>query len=58
VFVGRYNDAILPDPGEVSNYAFQPMDQIALSLHSEPAKYTAWFHIAFPKVYDWWKATA
>jgi isopentenyl-diphosphate delta-isomerase len=58
VFVGRYNDVILPDPAEVSDYSFQSMDHISQSLHSEPAKYTAWFHIAFPKVYEWWKATA
>lgn len=55
VFVGHYNDEISPNADEVKDIAFISMDEILQSLKDEPAKYTAWFHIAFPKVYDWWQ---
>jgi isopentenyl-diphosphate delta-isomerase len=54
VFVGYYDGAIHPDPNEVSNYAYHSMKEIASLLHSQPQMFTAWFHIAFPKVLDWW----
>lgn len=54
VYVGYYSAMMNPDPKEVMNIAFVPVNHILLSLESEPAKYTAWFHIAFPKVYNWW----
>lgn len=54
VFVGTYNGPILPDPGEVSNYAFQSMEAIQASLQEHPDLYTPWFHIAFPKMQQWW----
>jgi hypothetical protein len=31
------------------------MQEVAASMQEEPGKYTAWFHIAFPKVLHWWK---
>jgi isopentenyl-diphosphate delta-isomerase len=31
------------------------MEDLELSLHTNPQKYTAWFHIAFPKIREWWK---
>ncbi len=57
VFVGTYDQNISPNPDEVKTISFMTMDAILSSLTSEPAKYTAWFLIAFPKVYDWWKAS-
>ncbi|HEX6915303.1 MAG TPA: NUDIX domain-containing protein, partial [Chitinophagaceae bacterium] len=53
VFVGRYDAEIRPDPAEVMDYRFATMEEIVESLKIEPAKFTAWFHIAFPKVYEW-----
>jgi isopentenyl-diphosphate Delta-isomerase len=55
VFVGHYDKKIFPNPDEVTAISFVSMDEILQSLKEEPAKYTAWFHIAFPKVYDWWQ---
>ncbi len=55
VFVGTYNGRIEPNAEEVNDYCFKSMDDIAASLQSHPHKYTVWFHIAFDKVYDWWK---
>jgi isopentenyl-diphosphate delta-isomerase len=54
VFVGNYEQKIKPNPEEVKDVAFMPMDDILQSLKDAPAKYTTWFHIAFPKVYSWW----
>ncbi|HEY1017669.1 MAG TPA: isopentenyl-diphosphate Delta-isomerase [Sediminibacterium sp.] len=55
VFVGYYDGEINPDKKEVSDYVYLPMQQIEKALQTEPATYTAWFHIAFPKVLHWWK---
>jgi len=57
VFIGTYDHPISPNPDEVKEISFLSMDDILSSLSSEPAKYTAWFQIAFPKVYNWWKAS-
>lgn len=53
VFFGIYNNVISPDADEVQDYCFKPMDEIRSSLASHPAKYTSWFHIAFPLVEKW-----
>ncbi|HTQ65530.1 MAG TPA: isopentenyl-diphosphate Delta-isomerase [Puia sp.] len=53
VFVGVYNDDIIPDKAEVSDYCFKSMEEIKTTLESHPAKYSAWFQIAFPLVMEW-----
>jgi isopentenyl-diphosphate Delta-isomerase len=55
VYVGHFDNSIHPNPDEVKDVSYVSMDEILQSLQNEPAKYTAWFHIAFPKVYDWWQ---
>lgn len=50
VFSGVYDGAIRPDPEEVKDYCFKSLDEIESTLRSHPAKYTSWFHIAFPKL--------
>jgi isopentenyl-diphosphate delta-isomerase len=55
VFAGRYNGAINPDVREVGNYTYKPMHEIENNLQAHPQKYTAWFHIAFPKIKEWWQ---
>ena len=50
VFIGSYNGEIFPDPEEVSDYCFMPLEKITAQLESSPSKYTAWFIIAFPKM--------
>ncbi len=54
VFVGYYEGALQPDPAEVMETSFASMDQVLRSLREEPGKYTAWFGLAFPKLYSWW----
>ncbi|RYF96097.1 MAG: NUDIX domain-containing protein, partial [Chitinophagaceae bacterium] len=50
VFTGTYEGVIKPDPEEVKDYCFKSLDEIEATLQSHPAKYTSWFHIAFPKI--------
>jgi isopentenyl-diphosphate delta-isomerase len=53
VFVGTYDEAVFPNKEEVNDYCFKPLDVIGASLDSDPEKYTAWFHLAFPLVRKW-----
>jgi isopentenyl-diphosphate delta-isomerase len=50
VFTGTFDGVVNPDPSEVSNFSFQPIDTIRLSIQTEPQLYTYWFKIAFPKL--------
>lgn len=50
VFTGIYDGDIHPDPKEVKDYCFMPMNRIADELKHEPTKFTSWFHIAFPVI--------
>jgi isopentenyl-diphosphate delta-isomerase len=55
VYIGYYNGQIFPNHLEVENYAFQSLDQISAFLQAHPDRYTAWFHIAFPRVKVWFE---
>ena len=55
VFVGMYNGVIHANENEVAAYEYKSMQEIEKELLSKNDHYTAWFHIAFPKVYAWWK---
>ncbi|GAB2680438.1 isopentenyl-diphosphate Delta-isomerase [Flavihumibacter cheonanensis] len=55
VFVGEYDGPIHPDPAEVNDYCFLSPAEIEAALASHPARFTAWFHLAFPKVQQWRK---
>jgi isopentenyl-diphosphate delta-isomerase len=53
VFTGTYDGIIRPDISEVKDYCYKSMESIRESLQSHPHQYTAWFHIAFPRVEQW-----
>lgn len=55
VFVGTYNGIVDANKNEVHSFKYKTMQTIEAELRSKNNDYTAWFHIAFPKVYDWWK---
>jgi isopentenyl-diphosphate delta-isomerase len=57
VFTGTYEGSIIPDPNEVKDYCFMSMEEIRRSIESHPAKFTAWFKIAFPKLEDYLAAS-
>jgi isopentenyl-diphosphate Delta-isomerase len=54
VFVGKYSGNIYPNPDEVAAYAYCDMNTLQQLLITEPAMFTSWFHIAFPKIHIWW----
>ena len=53
VYIGEYNGKISPNPDEVSDYSFRSVQEIRAALESEPASFTEWFRIAFPKIELW-----
>lgn len=54
VFVGEYDGEVNYNREEVMDAKYRSIPQIQDSLKEYPEKYTAWFHIAFPKVENWW----
>ncbi|HUB62085.1 MAG TPA: isopentenyl-diphosphate Delta-isomerase [Puia sp.] len=48
VFVGTYDQDILPDRAEVSDYRYRSLPEIEAELLSTPEAFTSWFHLAFP----------
>lgn len=54
VFVGTYMGAIEPNADEVEKYAYYSLASIEEMLQKNPDDFTVWFHIAFPKVRDWY----
>jgi isopentenyl-diphosphate delta-isomerase len=55
VFVGEYNDTIQSNAEEVMNWGFVSMDKLAMNLRTEPGRFTEWFKLALPKMYEWWR---
>ena len=55
VFIGWHDGEINPNKEEVLDFCFKSINDIEESLLSHPQKYTAWFHIAFPRVVLWLK---
>jgi isopentenyl-diphosphate delta-isomerase len=53
VYIGQYDGSIVPNPEEVSDILFLPMEEIEHDLQAVPEQYTAWFAIAFPRVKAW-----
>jgi isopentenyl-diphosphate delta-isomerase len=55
VFAGEYQGRVIINPDEVSDYCYKEISEIKNMLQAHPKKFTAWFHIAFPKIEEWWK---
>ena len=55
VFVGEYEGAVNLNTSEVKDYTFKSVSAIESDLELHADKYTAWFHLAFPKVKKWWQ---
>ncbi|WP_046371143.1 isopentenyl-diphosphate Delta-isomerase [Flavihumibacter petaseus] len=50
VFMGRYNNAVLPNPDEVAAVRWCSAEEIRQDLQQYPSRYTAWFRLAFDRV--------
>jgi isopentenyl-diphosphate delta-isomerase len=55
VFVGEYDGPVNYNKEEVMNFSYKSMNDIKTSLQTHPENYTAWFHLAFPGIENWWK---
>jgi isopentenyl-diphosphate Delta-isomerase len=53
-FVGHFDGPVNFNKEEVMAVHYKSMKEIYQSLKQHPGKYTAWFHIAFPKIKNWW----
>jgi isopentenyl-diphosphate delta-isomerase len=53
VFIGKFDGEVNANPEEVTDYTFRSIGEIRQDLLDKPARYTAWFNIAFPKIEDW-----
>ncbi len=54
VFAGKYEGEIDVNPDEVKDFSYKEISEIKNMLQEHPQKFTAWFHIAFPKIEQWW----
>lgn len=55
VFIGTYEGSIEMNPSEVQAHAFRSFETIEAMIQAQPAQFTSWFLIAFPKVKAWWQ---
>jgi isopentenyl-diphosphate delta-isomerase len=54
VWAGEYDGGVLFNQEEVMDVCYKRMQELGESLITHPQKYTAWFHLAFPKIENWW----
>jgi isopentenyl-diphosphate delta-isomerase len=55
VFAGEYEGIIKLDKQEAMDYCYKSLEDIRHSLKEHPRKFTEWFHLAFPRIEEWWK---
>ena len=49
VYLGHYNGIITPNSTEVIDYKFVSVEDLMQIAETQPANFTAWFHLALPK---------
>ena len=54
VYAGEYEGKLNVNPDEVSDFCYKEIGEIKNMLQTYPQKFTAWFHLAFPTVEEWW----
>jgi isopentenyl-diphosphate delta-isomerase len=54
VLAGVYDGPVEFNREEVMDYCFKTIREISDSLQTHSRKYTEWFHLAFPRVEEWW----
>ncbi|WP_343688985.1 isopentenyl-diphosphate Delta-isomerase [Chitinophaga sp.] len=52
VLIGTYNGTINPNPQEVNDYRFIPVETLTRLLQEQPAQFTSWFKLAIPKLIE------
>lgn len=54
VFAGEYDGPVDFNKEEVMDYCYKSLEEVRSCLQQQPHKFTAWFHLAFPKMEEWW----
>ena len=54
VFAGRYDGPVDYNKEEVMDICYRTIEDIRGGLKTSPQSFTAWFHLAFPKIEKWW----
>jgi isopentenyl-diphosphate Delta-isomerase len=57
VFAGTYGGPVKPDPEEIGEWMFMPVEELWRDVEARPKRYTPWFRIALPKVIKHLKKT-
>lgn len=55
VFTGEYEGHMLLNKEEAMDVYYRDIREIKDLLKDYPQEYTPWFHLAFPKIENWWK---
>jgi isopentenyl-diphosphate delta-isomerase len=53
VIIGQYDGVVNFNPNEVAAFAFMPVHELEQQILETPERFTAWFHIAYPKLKAW-----
>ena len=53
VIIGQYDGLVDFNPNEVAAYAFMQVQELERQIQETPERFTAWFHIAYPKLKAW-----
>jgi isopentenyl-diphosphate delta-isomerase len=53
VIIGQYDGVVNFNPNEVAAFAFMPVQELEQQIQETPERFTAWFHIAYPKLKAW-----
>jgi isopentenyl-diphosphate Delta-isomerase len=55
VFAGEYDNHVEFNKNEAMDFCYKDMQELRNSLQTHAGKYTAWFHLAFPGIEEWWR---
>ena len=53
VILGQYDGLVNFNPNEVAAYAYMTVQELERQIKETPELFTAWFHIAYPKLKAW-----
>ncbi len=55
MFAGEFEGEIFFNPEEVRAYEYRSIKEIKESFQKQPANFTSWFRIVFPRIEKWWQ---
>ena len=55
VFAGEHEGDVAYNKDEVMDYCYKNIEEIRYLLREHSGKFTEWFHLAFPKIEEWWQ---